>query len=104
MPPTPHNLWVEGQCEIEQGKSVELRRQASNDPKATSLVLDVGVSGPDVPEGTPSICQDVRYEEEINVEYESVTIRMTVPVQDVFEGSGRRAEAITPSKPGEDRL
>ena len=48
-----------------------------------TLVLDLVVSGPQAPDGTPSSSQDVRYEEETDVEYEAVTIRLTVPVQDV---------------------
>jgi hypothetical protein len=82
-PPPPYTLIVTGQCDVPQGKTVELKRQVSPDSTAMILVLDVVVSGPAVPDGTPSSLQDVRYEEETDIEYEAVTIRLTVPVQDV---------------------
>ena len=84
MPPGPFVLRVTGQCDVPQGMSVALQRQADPNPQSMTLVLELVVSGPEVPEETPTLQQEARYEEETDVEYETVAIRLTVPVQDVF--------------------
>ena len=89
MPPGPATLRVTGKCTFgTTGYRVELRRVEPNPWHSNGLLLELIVEEP--PPGSivgPGFTTlEARYEEETDVEYESVTIlsdRVTVPVEDV---------------------
>jgi hypothetical protein len=91
MPPGPATLRVTGKCTFRTGGyKVELRRsdlQGTN-PFPGDLLLELVVEEPPpssiVSQGFTTL--EVRYEEETDTEYETVTIlsdSVTVPVEDV---------------------
>jgi hypothetical protein len=89
MPPGPATLRVTGRCRFRTtGFRVELRRSdlQETNPWPGNLLLELKVEEPTGPVGQGFTTVDARYEEETDVEYETVTIlsdSVTVSVEDV---------------------
>jgi hypothetical protein len=86
QPPGPPRLTVFGTCQFPRsGYTAELRRAEPQGINPADLILDLVVEEPEA--GAHVITElEVRYQEETDVEYETVTIRPgpTIPVEDVF--------------------
>ncbi len=87
QPPGPTVLHVSGECEFPSaGYSVELRRSEPQGINPKDLLLDLTVREPSGPAAQVITPVEVRYREETDFEYDTVTILpngVSVSVQDV---------------------
>jgi hypothetical protein len=74
MPPGPATLRVTATCTCPQGRALELRKKEPQGINPRDLLLDRIVTPPDGPVAQVVTEVDVRYSEETEFDYQTVTI------------------------------